>query len=252
MDTITRLNTEILNQEFGDNHSADCELISLYRQAARIYSMTESAIAVLSDMKTNSSYIYYGDFARQLGIDTSSDSNRIGSIWEDDILVRIHPDDLRDKYLLELKFFRNYRRTPSLRRSRQYLCHRLRMKDTSGNYIHAIHRMFYIQSPDSDSIRLALCLYNPATPEFPGSSAVIDSATGQITNSIIVSDKNILSKRESQVLRLIDNGMTSKSIASMLSISIHTVSRHRQELLSKLQVRNSIEACRLARKLGLI
>ena len=38
----------------------------------------------------------------------------------------------------------------------------------------------------------------------------------------------------------------------MLSISIHTVSRHRQEILGKLQVKNSIEACRLAKNLRLL
>ena len=43
-----------------------------------------------------------------------------------------------------------------------------------------------------------------------------------------------------------------KDIAAAMSISINTVSRHRQDILRKLQVRNSIEACRMARRLGLI
>ena len=38
----------------------------------------------------------------------------------------------------------------------------------------------------------------------------------------------------------------------MLAISPNTVSRHRQEILGKLQVKNSIEACRIARDLELI
>lgn len=252
MEIIDRLNSEILNQAFGDNLPAEQGQLDLYRNAARTYALTENAIAVLSDMKINASYIYCGGFAMQLGIGTSPDGNRIGSIWEDEILDRIHPDDLRDKYLLELKFFRDYRRAPASRRSRSYLCHKLRMRDSSGNYIPVIHRMFYIASADGDSIRLALCLYNPAIPEFTSPGAVIDSATGHILDSANINGSSLLSARESQVLRLIDNGLTSKSIASMLSISVHTVSRHRQEILGKLQVRNSIEACRLARKLGLI
>ena len=65
-------------------------------------------------------------------------------------------------------------------------------------------------------------------------------------------DLKILSDRERQVLRLIDKGLMSKNIAERLSISINTVSRHRQEILSKLQVKNSIEACRIAKDLGLI
>ena len=65
-------------------------------------------------------------------------------------------------------------------------------------------------------------------------------------------DSGILSEREKQILRLIDQGMMSRDIAETLCISIHTVSRHRQEILGKLQVRNSIEACRIARDLKII
>ena len=36
----------------------------------------------------------------------------------------------------------------------------------------------------------------------------------------------------------------SKEIAILLSISIHTVNRHRQNILSKLKADTSIEACR--------
>ncbi|HIW52668.1 MAG TPA: LuxR C-terminal-related transcriptional regulator, partial [Candidatus Alistipes excrementipullorum] len=58
--------------------------------------------------------------------------------------------------------------------------------------------------------------------------------------------------RETEVLKMISRGMTSKQIAEGLSISINTVNRHRQEILGKLQVRNSIEACRVAEDLGLL
>ena len=65
-------------------------------------------------------------------------------------------------------------------------------------------------------------------------------------------DSRLLSDREKQVLRLIDQGMTSKRVAETLIISINTVSRHRQAILEKLRVGNSIEACRVARALGII
>ena len=66
------------------------------------------------------------------------------------------------------------------------------------------------------------------------------------------SGTKILSNREKQVLSLIDKGFTSKEISFTLSISINTVSRHRQEILANLQVKNSIEACRIAKDLKLI
>ena len=66
------------------------------------------------------------------------------------------------------------------------------------------------------------------------------------------SDRRILSARELQVLALIEQGMTSNAIAGSLCISKHTVSRHRQEILAKLQAKNSAEACRRAKQLKLI
>ena len=55
-----------------------------------------------------------------------------------------------------------------------------------------------------------------------------------------------------QILQLIDMGKTSHEIARELFISKNTVSRHRQNILEKLQVKNSIEACRIAKELKLL
>ena len=66
------------------------------------------------------------------------------------------------------------------------------------------------------------------------------------------SDKSILSKREKQVLSLIETGVTSQEIADRLCISKHTVSRHRQEILAKLQAKNSTAAIRIAKQLNLL
>ena len=54
------------------------------------------------------------------------------------------------------------------------------------------------------------------------------------------------------MLRLIDNGLQSKEIADQLFISVNTVHRHRQNILTKLKVGNAIEACKVARAMGLI
>ena len=58
--------------------------------------------------------------------------------------------------------------------------------------------------------------------------------------------------REIEILRLIQKGLLSKEIADKLCISIHTVNIHRQNLLRKLGVQNSIEAIRLGQETGLL
>jgi len=227
------------------------ELSDKFRLLAQGYASLENALVVMSDMHANNSHIYYGGFARVLGMFPANEEQRIGSIWEKDIFNRIHPDDLYGKYLLELRFFNFIKHLSRCKRGDYYLVEKLRMKDAHGNYIPVLHRMFYIAMP-SGSICFALCLYTPMSFEVPSGGCVINSLTGQMTELDMCNDSCILSEREKQVLRLVDRGFMSKHIAVTLSISIHTVSRHRQEILQKLKVRNSIEACRIAKDLGII
>lgn len=61
-----------------------------------------------------------------------------------------------------------------------------------------------------------------------------------------------LTKRETEILRLIQKGLLSKEIADRLCVSIHTVNIHRQNLLRKLGVQNSIEAIRIGYETGIL
>lgn len=46
--------------------------------------------------------------------------------------------------------------------------------------------------------------------------------------------------------------MSTATIAATLHISAYTVSRHRQNIIARLQVRNTTEAVRIAHRAGLI
>lgn len=81
---------------------------------------------------------------------------------------------------------------------------------------------------------------------------VINSISGEKQELSSDNDGGILSKREKQVLALVETGITSQDIADRLCISKHTVSRHRQEILLKLQARNSAEAIHRAKQLKII
>lgn len=62
----------------------------------------------------------------------------------------------------------------------------------------------------------------------------------------------VLNDREKEILRLIREGRSSKQIADALNISIHTVNRHRQNILEKLSVGNSHEAITAASAMRLL
>lgn len=52
--------------------------------------------------------------------------------------------------------------------------------------------------------------------------------------------KDSLTKRETEILKLICDGLSSKDISSKLFISINTVETHRKKILTKLNVKNSV------------
>lgn len=244
------LSKEIKEQVFvaENNHAGQLER---FKNIAAGYAAVESSIAVLSDMKTNHSYIYYGNFVGMLDF-KPKENTAINSIWEEEIFRLIHPDDLEDKYLQELRFFTFIKCQPKPRRDRYYMCSAIRMRGKDGGWLPSVHRLFYYAVPDSDNLWLALCLYMPRITEMPAPCVVVDSSTGQIVPLSTANDHRILTRREKEVLMLIEKGLRSADIASQLNISVHTVSRHRQDLISKLQVRNAIEAIRRAKALQLI
>lgn len=251
MDLRTRLDRTLEEQRVVADAFED-EDIASYECVARSYAAMENAIAVLSDMHSRSSRIFCGGLAGVLGIAAAPDGMRIDSIWEEDILERVHPDDLEGKYLSELHYFRFVKRQPAAIRGRYYLMSRLRMRAATGVYVPVVHRMFYIYGGRTDAVRLALCLYNAAVADAVTEHVIVDSVSGAVHDAGVRAGSQLLSRRERDILRLVDKGLPSKAIADMLSISINTVSRHRQEILAKLQVKNSIEACRLANRLKLI
>ncbi len=63
---------------------------------------------------------------------------------------------------------------------------------------------------------------------------------------------HVVSDREIQILHLVAHEYTSKEIASMLFISIHTADSHRKNLMHKLNVKNAAGLVRRAFEEGII
>lgn len=241
------LEQKLLRQPFVEELDKDPG----YRLAAACYAHLENAIAVLSDMKANTSYICYGGLAERLGIGLRGESRDIGSIWEEDIFNCIHPDDLEAKHLEELRFYHYVMSVPAEMRADVYLHSHLRMKDANGEYQKVLHRMYYLAYDANGCARLALCLYSRSISE-RSEHLIVNSLTGETLAPESLSCRHLLSTRECEILRLIELGYMSKEIAAKLFISINTVNRHRQNILLKLQASNSVEACRIAKSLKLI
>ncbi|MBD5310301.1 MAG: helix-turn-helix transcriptional regulator [Bacteroides sp.] len=239
-----------LDQLLGiDEVFADVSMLENVMAYAEGIAKLEKVLVVVSDMAHRKSYIVAGDFAVRLGL---NDYRQEDSIWENRILSLIPDEELNEKFISELRFFHYLRRLPKRKRQDYYLVSKLRMRFADGTLYDVLHKMFYVYDADKETVRYAVCIYAPLTFGFKGKSHAVDSLTGVAEELTASANVSILSARERQVVSLIDTGMKSKEIASFLNISIHTVNRHRQEIISKLQVKNSTEACRIAKSMELI
>ena len=251
MNTKRELNDKLLLQDFVGNDRLS-ESMDRFKLIAEGYSRIENAIAVLSDLKKRTSYIYYGGITETLGLCSKGECHSVNSIWEEEIFRCISTTDLEKRHLDELKFIHFLRNKPQKQRSDYYLVSILSMTGKDGRKHHVRHRVFYVAIQPNGSIRLALCLYNLTDDKTNTESYICESVSGKVFSLEQQDYNDLISTREKEILRLIDRGMQSKEISENLSISIHTVNRHRQNILSKLCATNSIEACRVAKQLKLI
>lgn len=193
-------------------------------------------------------HIIAGGFARNLDI---GDYEQENSIWESKILSLMSQEEQEEKYIAELRFFHYLRHLPKSKRADYYLMSKLRFCFADGGIHDVLHRMYYIFDDNGEDLRYAICIYGPLPFDFKGKSFAVNSVRGIKEELTASGNDSILSRRERQILAMIDTGMKSAEIAGQLNISIHTVSRHRQEIIGKLQVKNTHEACRLAKSMDL-
>jgi len=212
---------------------------------------------VITDASADSCCVFGGRFARLIGLcDTDSYFKEMHSSDEDAIYDCIHPEDLVDKRMLEYEFFKYIDSLPVDEKLRYKATCRFRLKNRNGAYIFVNNSTQIMRLSPNGKIWLILCCYDLSPSQEQASSImprIIDNASGEIIE-VALSEKrdHILTGREKEILNLIKEGKPSKQIADILGISIHTVNRHRQNILEKLNVGNSFEAVMAAAAMKLL
>lgn len=220
------------------------------------YIALDRSVAVMSDLAENKSHIFVGDFGTFFGIKPKSYSV-IDSIWEEDIYNRIHPDDLFQRHLLELEFF-NFLKSIEPKEQLNFATScTIRVLNCNQEYEYISHRSFYLQNSLKGGLWLDVCLYNysfdtpPLDNKIDGKIKNIKTGTQRLVDTYN-NCSDLLTSREKEILIKVGQGLISKEIASELKISINTVNRHRQNILEKLKVDNSMEAVLRAKGLHLL
>lgn len=220
-------------------------------QIAEAYALAENAIVSMGDSIRNCSYCFFGGLADVLGLSAGERCPTIPSLYEEFIFNRANQEDLMLRHAHELAYIHfTKNKTPEERRS-YILSDSLRMLDKDGVWHTIRHRMFSLEGTIDGCYWLNMCVYTLCIDNLD-KPKIVNTRTGEcrvLTNDDYV---KLLSSREIAVLKLINNGLQSKEIAERLYISVNTVHRHRQNIMTKLKVGNAIEACKVARAMGLI
>lgn len=217
----------------------------------------ENDCRVITDAAADHCFIFGGNFAFLMGLsDTCSFAGEINSSDEDEIYCRIYPEDLVEKRMLEYEFFKHVDTLPNRVKTNYKATCTIRIMDRNEEYIRVNNSTRVLRLSPNGKVWIILCCYD-LSPEQKASEGIgpriINMITGEITE-LKLSEKraHILTDREKEILCLIKQGKPSKQIAGLLNISIHTVNRHRQNILDKLSVGNSVEAVMAASLMKLL
>ncbi len=186
-----------------------------------------------------------------LGIEEQFDENGNNVYFH----PQIHPDDydIVDKAGIAMMNFA--KALPEKEMVFDYkLVNELRVMNAKGKYIRVVEQFQVLETDNNGNLWLALSVMDisPDQQNETAMSQVINFRNGELFSPPVPNNLPNLSSRELEILNMVKQGFYSKEISYKLSISINTVNTHRQNILTKLNAGNSIEAVRYASKMGLV
>ena len=164
---------------------------------------------------------------------------------EIDIEKLVHPDDLEVVRRIDKKVWELLDTLPEEEKLAYKYIYELRVLER-GKYVRMIYQMRILAFKDDNFLGMGII---DIAPEQSANTSVRFQIKNCLTDEIVPfaiesAADTLLTPREREVLALAKEGMFSKEISEKLNISIHTVNRHRQNILEKLQVDSMIEAIR--------
>lgn len=226
------------------------------------YSVFESQISFLNQMaKVKNSGLTVFDLHKKEHIYNSFNLKNLFGYEINDIDTkyynsRIHPNDFISLMEIGALVLKHFYQLPISERKNYKLQNEYRILNSHNKYIRIIEQFQVLELDNKGNVWLVLSTMDisPNQEEYNGvRSQWINMKTGNLKVIQTNNTDNIkLSKRESEILSFVTDGLLSKEISKKLSISLHTVNTHRQNILKKLGANSSIEAIRFARKLNLV
>ena len=162
---------------------------------------------------------------------------------EIDIEKLVHPDDWEVVRRIDKKVWEFLDTLPEEEKLTYKYIYEMRVLDR-GKYVRMIYQTRILAFKEDNFLAMGMI---DLAPEQSANTSVRFQIKNCLTDEIVPfaiesAADTLLTPREREILALAKEGMFSKEISEKLNISIHTVNRHRQNILEKLQVDNIIEA----------
>ena len=157
----------------------------------------------------------------------------------------VHPDDLEVVRRIDKKVWEFLDTLPEEEKLTYKYIYEMRILDR-GKYVRMIYQTRLLAFKDDNFLAMGMI---DLAPEQSANTSVRFQIKNCLTDEVVPftiesATDTLLTPREREILALAKEGMFSKEISEKLNISIHTVNRHRQNILEKLQVDSMIEAIR--------
>ena len=186
------------------------------------------------------------------------DSHKIATLERqgDYLESRFHPDDSAQLERLQVELGKFIYSLPIEERNDYCNIYSFRVLNARKQYVRVTSRQQVLEQSRNGKAWLILGNMEIAPNQKESDQVectVLNLKNGEMFTPALPSPAPIsLTQRELEILQLIQRGFLSKEIAHKLCISIHTVNIHRQNLLHKLGVQNSIEAINAGLASGLL
>lgn len=247
MDILRKELNDIYFSQCLDEEQLDSATVEKCRNMAQCCVDVSGACLVITDASCDRCYLFTGRLNELVGLPADINLCQVVNSSDEDIIYdRIHPEDLVEKRMLEYEYFKFVDKLSAEHKIRYKAVCRIRMRKDDGQYLVIDNSVRILRTSPAGKIWLILCSYDLSPwqdTENGIDPRIVNNITGEII-SLSLSGKRdrILTEREKEILELIKEGRLSKQIAGTLGISVNTVNRHRQNIISKLCVSNSVEA----------
>ncbi|HRH60615.1 MAG TPA: LuxR C-terminal-related transcriptional regulator, partial [Chitinophagaceae bacterium] len=171
----------------------------------------------------------------------------------DSLLGNLHPEDF--EVVNNEIYKKNFGLLQTLKPEDVYnyvFCHSYRFKNKSGDYTTVLQKLSYLLSPDNKPIGAVGCISDISMCS-NGNQMVhliehINQNEADKSKEVIYKnyffhdlENTVISKRETEILKWLSEGLISKEIADKLDISVNTVNNHRKNMLQKTNSKNVAE-----------